>query len=275
VKVCAGHSPGADTFPPKQRRGRGVGESDDCRSAIDAFAISYRHLESGVTRCLLSDATHIPFHEVEPIRTFPAHRRQSHLTGLYWWATTGRLVPYESQLEMGVLMTLDYDPGVEAVAAQPFRLHSTLRDGKPFDHVPDFFVLLEGGRGRVIDVTRAERLDVPRRRLSFEYTARACGLAGWEYHVETEPDPMLLTNLSALAGFRREPAGLSLCADAIVERCATATTIGALSAEIGPAAMVRPVVFHLLWKQRLTADLNERLTDETLVSLSTRILAVV
>ncbi len=36
--------------------------------------------------------------------------------------------------------------------------------------------------------------------------------------------------------------------------------------EIGPSALVRPVLFHLLWQQRLTVDLTTRLTDETLVA---------
>lgn len=211
---------------------------------------------------------------MEPIRAFPAHRQQRHLPGYYSFATTGRLVPHESRLEMNVLMMLDYDLDVGAVSAQPFCLHGRARNGKPFDHVPDFFALLASGRGRVIDVTPAERRDVPRRRLSFEHTARACRLAGWEYKVETEPDPMLLTNVSALAGFRREPVGLSQYADAIVERCATATAIGALGTEIGPAALVRPVIFHLLWKHVLVADLGGRLTDGTLVASARDALAV-
>jgi hypothetical protein len=49
-------------------------------------------------------------------------------------------VGYESWVERDVLMALDADPGVEAVASQPMWLHWVSETGKARRHAPDFFV---------------------------------------------------------------------------------------------------------------------------------------
>jgi len=241
----------------------------DVESAADSgrtYELSYCRVDGGRARRPLLDAAHIAFHEIGPIRRYPAHRQQPHLPGWYWFASTGQHVGYESRLELSILTLLDYDREVEAVAAQPFCLHARSRTGGWLEHVPDFFALLADRRGRVIDVTPADRRDAPQRRAKFEFTARACQLAGWDYRLESEPDATLMTNVRALAGFRREPDGHHRFAAGLLAACATPTTIGMLSEEIGPSALVRPVLFHLLWQQRVTADLTTQLTDETLVA---------
>jgi hypothetical protein len=51
---------------------------------------------------------------------------------------------YESWLERDVLVALDADPGVEAVALQPMWLQ---RVSEPRRHAPDFFVRRTDGTG--------------------------------------------------------------------------------------------------------------------------------
>ena len=51
-----------------------------------------------------------------------------------------------------VLMALDADPGVEAVASQPMRLHWVSESGKARRHAPDFFARRADGTGVLIDV---------------------------------------------------------------------------------------------------------------------------
>jgi hypothetical protein len=52
----------------------------------------------------------------------PSYRGQRNLPGWYWAATSGKLVGFESWVELGHLMRLDSEPDVVAVASQPFRL---------------------------------------------------------------------------------------------------------------------------------------------------------
>ncbi len=79
------------------------------------------------------------------------------------------------------------------IASQPFWLH--WHDGKRRRrHAPDFFVRLEDGRGRVVDVRAGDRIDRAAAE-SFEETERACEAVGWEFVRVGEPDPVLMANV--------------------------------------------------------------------------------
>jgi len=79
-------------------------------------------------------------------------RGQRNWPGWWWFSRTGAHVCYESWLERDVLMALDADPGVEAVASQPMWLHRVSESGRPGRHAPDFFVRRADGTGMLIDV---------------------------------------------------------------------------------------------------------------------------
>ena len=55
-----------------------------------------------------------------PWRMTRSARGQAHYPGYYWSATSGGHVIYESRLELARLLLADFDPGVTAIAAQPF-----------------------------------------------------------------------------------------------------------------------------------------------------------
>ena len=57
-----------------------------------------------------------------PWRAARSARGQAHYPGYYWSATSGGHVIYESRLELARLLLADFDPGVTAIAAQPFLL---------------------------------------------------------------------------------------------------------------------------------------------------------
>ena len=59
------------------------------------------------------------FEDVPPVREFGWHRGQAHWPGLWWSATTGRHVGYESWLERDEVMALDFDREVVAFSSQP------------------------------------------------------------------------------------------------------------------------------------------------------------
>lgn len=231
-----------------------------------AFAISYLSSD-GAHHCPLNEVGQLSVEDCLPVRRFPAHRKQRHMPGFYWFATSGRHVPYESRLEMAVLIGLDFDQDVGAVSAQPFRLEYG-NGSVPRHHVPDFLVALRSGLRRVVDVKPAEHSTGQRAEEIFGLTRRACEQVGWDYVVATEPEPTALANLSWLAGHRRRPADPHGLAPLIIESCNRPTTLGDLLGTIGPAALVRPVLFHLLWSQALTFDLAQRLASASVLRRS-------
>ena len=149
----------------------------------------------------LAEATGVPFEQAMPVRRFTAHRGQRHLSGLWWSATTGGHVGFESWLERDHLLALDFDPAVTGIASQPFWLHWTSGGGGRVSHAPDYFARRAYGSAVVVDCRPAER----RKRADMEKfgaTAKACALAGWEYELRGAPDPVVTANLRWLAGYR-------------------------------------------------------------------------
>ena len=94
------------------------------------------------------------------VRTFPSYRGQRSFPGWYWAATGAELVGYESWVELGQLMRLDCDPGVVAMASQPFRLSWRSGDrARRISHTPDYFVHRRDGTGVVLDVRPDDRIE--------------------------------------------------------------------------------------------------------------------
>jgi len=232
---------------------------------LERCEASFRQVGAGMARAPLREVSLLEVERFDPIRRPRPYRGQRHLPGVYWFASTASHLPYESLLELSALVRLDFDPDVEAASAQPFWLHLPALKGRSVDHAPDFFAALGDGRGRLIDVSLRSELSKPRRARAFELTRRACRALGWEYEVMTEPDPTVITNLRALAGFRRQPAQFFEFAAALIERVGSGATIGELSGAVGPPGRVRPVLFHLIWRGQLAIDLARPLRETTVV----------
>jgi hypothetical protein len=59
--------------------------------------------EEGISRCvMLAEAQALPFERFRPVRRFAARKGQRHLSGLWWSATTGGNVGFESWLERDI-----------------------------------------------------------------------------------------------------------------------------------------------------------------------------
>jgi hypothetical protein len=85
----------------------------------------------------------------DPQRPGPAH-----YPGYYWSATTSGHVIYESRLELARLLLADFDPGVKAIAAQPFLLRAQV-SGRVRRHVPDFLLVRADRTIQVVNVKPA------------------------------------------------------------------------------------------------------------------------
>ena len=150
--------------------------------ADDGFEVSYVSDGGAEHRVPLAQASAVPLEQGMPVRRFTSRKGQRHLSGLWWSATTGGHVGFESWLERDHLLHLDFDQSVVGIASQPFWLHWSDAARKPDSHSPDFFARQSEGSAVVVDCRPVERRK-PRDIAKFEATARACALAGWEYRL--------------------------------------------------------------------------------------------
>jgi hypothetical protein len=102
------------------------------------FELGYVDSARVAQRARLADVVDIAFEDALPVRAFPSFRWQRNSPGLWWSATSGRHVAYESWLERDEAMLLDFDPSVIGFATQPFWLF--WRDhNRQRAHAPDLF----------------------------------------------------------------------------------------------------------------------------------------
>jgi hypothetical protein len=202
------------------------------------------------------------FEDGEPVRGFRWSKRLGHFPGWWWLATMGRHIGYESWLERDHVMLLDFDPQVTAVASQPFwlRWHDGERARR---HAPDFFARRADGSGVVVDVRGEDRIE-PRDAEAFAATAAACAQVGWEFRRVGELDAVFAANIRWLARYRHPRcAGSGDLARQLAESFAVPAPLRAGAAEVGDPLAVLPVLFHLLWRRELTADLTAGLLDSS------------
>jgi hypothetical protein len=209
-----------------------------------------------VRRESLSRCWSVAFERVSPVRGFSSFRGQRNRPGLWWFATTGDLVGHESWLERDRLMALDADPGVVAVAAQPMWLHWTdTGSGRSLRHAPDYFARRADGIGVVIDVRPDQRIG-DKDAAVFAATARFCAQVGWEYQRVGELDPVRAANLRWLAGYRHPRYAQQAPMERLRAVFAGPAPLLAGAAAVGDPVAVLPVLFGMLWRGELAADLD-------------------
>ncbi|MEW6422860.1 MAG: TnsA-like heteromeric transposase endonuclease subunit [Deinococcota bacterium] len=219
----------------------------------------------------LTALLHTPVASLAPWRESQNYPGQRHLTGLAYLARTGTHVPFESRLEQSALLRLDHDPTTVRVAAQPFLLtwKEAGEEEKVVGHVPDFLVERHRQSPLVIDVKPKAFVDRPHNVSAFTATRQACDRLGWTYAVWTEPSRTFLLNLRWLSAYHRLPFEHDVYAPTLLtllqgRPCTISELVGALE----PACLVRPVLFHLLWRRQILANLEMLLDDHTTVQLA-------
>jgi hypothetical protein len=212
----------------------------------------------------LTDCTVIGFESVAPVRSFTSYRGQRNWPGLWWSATMGCHVGYESWLERDQAMLLDFDPEVVGFAAQPFWLLFGGELGRGRSHAPDFFARHRDGSAVVIDCRPDDRIK-PRDAEAFAATAVACELVGWDYQRTGAADPVLVENVRWLSGYRHPRfADPALTMRLLVAFAAGRALMDGVEAT-GRSVVVLPVLFHLLWHGQLTTGLSVSLSDTSMV----------
>jgi hypothetical protein len=120
----------------------------------------------------------------------------------------------------------------------------------------------------VVDVRPDDRIE-PRDAEAFDVTIQVCELAGWGFRRVGVPDPVRTANVAWLARYRHQRCGSPDVARLLAKVFAEPAPLMAGAAAAGDPMAVLPVLFHLMWRQVLTADLAVRLTAESLVSPGT------
>ncbi|WKK21915.1 TnsA-like heteromeric transposase endonuclease subunit [Streptomyces olivoreticuli] len=226
--------------------------------------LHYLDADGAERRAGVAAAAEEAFEHARPARAIPSYPGQRNAPGRYWAATTGRVVHYESFLELQNFKLLDYDQEVAGFAAQPFLIEA--RDGLgAWVHTPDVFVRRRDGTALVVDVKPRALTMRPDVALQFWRTAEVCARAGWDYRVACEIDPLQWATLSWLSGYRRPLHAQADLAGALLDHAHQPVTIGELTSRLPCPERARPVVFHLMWHHHLAFDASRPLRDHTRV----------
>ena len=161
-------------------------------------------------------------------------------------------------------MALDADPDVAAVASQPMWLHWVSESGEARRHAPDFFARRADGTGVLIDVRPDDRVTAADGAV-FAVTAVIAGQAGWAYDRVGELPAARAANLRWLAGYRHPRYARAAVMAALAEVFAEPGPLRAGAARAGDPVTVLPVLFAMLWRGRLAADLDGRVLDPATV----------
>jgi hypothetical protein len=206
-----------------------------------------------------------PFERAGAVRRFTSRQGQRSFSGLWYFASTGDHVGYESWVERDRLMALDADPDVVAVSSQPFWLCWQGEQERALRHAPDFFVRRRDGTAVVVDVRPDARIGSDDA-VKFAATARACEAVGWGFERVGALDPVLAANLRWLSGYRHQRYHQPDRANQLRRVLARPTPLMKGVTAVGDPLGVLPVLFHLLWRRELQIDLRTApLSENSLV----------
>jgi hypothetical protein len=230
----------------------------------DDIQLIYVDGRNGRHAIALEDAALLDFGPLKASRKPPAYRGQRNFPGWWWSATTRSHVLYESWLERHYIIEADRNVRVTGIAGQPFEL-SWPEGRKRVRHVPDLFCRMLDSGGVVTDCRPVSKADEDFRYKS-EITAAACRAIGWDFRVVGEPDPVWAANLRWLAGYRHPRFGDEHLEARLLELFASPQPLGDAARQAGDPIRVRPVLFHLLWRGRLSGDLGRPLGEATVLT---------
>ncbi|MEV1088137.1 TnsA-like heteromeric transposase endonuclease subunit [Streptomyces microflavus] len=234
-----------------------TGTRDDAATDSRTVQATYRRSNG---RLVEAELDRVPVDKVAdglPVREFRWYRGRKHYSGWYHASTTGRMVTYESRLELARILIADFASEVTEIAAQPFQLVGP-DGGRIRRHVPDLFLVHADGLVTVVDVKAPSRMKDPKVIAQFDWTRQVCSRRGWVYETWSGAEPAVVENVRFLAGYRRRDLVETSLIARVLEAAAGQPTIGGIEAALTgqPCEIVRPVVLHLIWSGHLVADLR-------------------
>lgn len=220
-----------------------------------------RQPDGSVLACGMAELDWAALRTGVPWRRFSWAPGQKHFPGLWWAATTGTHVGYESRLERARLALMDFDTEVSWVMSQPFQMEGVWA-GRPRRFVPDYAFVNQAGELQVVEVKRLEALQRESVSEALEGAREVFSDTGIPFEVVTEPEPVRWQNVQFLAGYRRSvqfpDEDVQLVSAVIGDRSTIGDAVRAATSEIGDVGYARAVVLHLLWRQDWVCDLSAR-----------------
>jgi len=211
-----------------------------------------------------------PIAELFPVRDVNNHHGQQHRTGYYASRKAGRSLKFESGLERLRMMFLDFDPTVTTYAAQPFTL-TWEWNGKTYGYTPDLLIVRPGQERTVEDVKPVEFRNSSKNTPAFEAALEAFPPVGLSFNLWSPPSAVVCYNVRHLAGYRRTPVYTPTLSREILARTADGPVpLAELAEATSHHLLTRPVIFHLLWTHRLHTDLEQPLSQNSLIYRSER-----
>ena len=235
--------------------GRVTGAVAAAGAAVSRFVLEFQAADGSWRREPLPSCRGVRFEDALPVRAFRFEKGLRSFAGWWYFVTTGTHVGFESWLERDHLMLMDFDPAMHAVSSQPFWLRWRDDRGGIRRHAPDFFARRVDGSGVVVDIRPDDRIPA-RDAEAFAVTALACELAGWEFRRVGALDPVLVANVRWLSRYRHRRCMVPEIAGVLLEVFAGGCGLFAGAELAGDRLRVLPVLFHLMWQRRLTADLE-------------------
>ena len=168
---------------------------------------------------------------------------------------------YESAAERDVLLELEFERDVVAVASQPF----VIRLADESEHRPDFAALLSSGRVAIIEVKDDEGArEAHDAEPGSAALAEVLSTLGWTYVTLVPSSIVRRRNLRWLRGCRPQLHELEHLRAPMLTAAGDGASIGMLAALDHPAVS-RPVLGSLLWSQQLLFDVDSILRDQSVV----------
>jgi hypothetical protein len=227
--------------------------------------VHYRDPVRGDTHDSLTLAMAHPFEHALPVTPLPAYKGQRSSPGHYWSARLGDHVGYRTWLERDTAMILDHDNTLRGFASRPFELSWAGRH-PPRAHIPAYFARRADGTGIVVDC-RTRNTRKPDDPTAVTAIRDACAYARWDHLLVTGHDPVWIENLRWLAGYRHPRHHHDGVEGDLLTAFDQPGPLMSTAATVGDPLTVLPVLYHLLWSQRLHADLTLRLDSVSIVSV--------
>lgn len=208
----------------------------------------------------------VPLQFLQQVREPRCYKGQRHIPGWEWVSGTQTLVWYESRMEMFAIRHMEFLHDVAFVVAQPFTLHFTL-SGKQYTHVPDLLFVLADQTKHLINVKPLKYMKQARALRAFAASEELCRQLRWNYSTMHEAQPVVTANVRWLNGYRRLPHLYDVYSERIEFAAKSFCTIAQALEGIDHPVLARPTLFHMMWSGKLTFDINQILSDDTLIQL--------
>jgi hypothetical protein len=212
----------------------------------------------------------------------PARRPGIRTRGVSGWVALGERAStyFESSLERDWLIQLDFDPEVLELRSQPFSLQHEI-GGRKRPYTPDVLATFnkEGRLETVVYEVKQHaelKADWALLRPRFKAAVKYCRSRGWRFKIVTEKHirTPLLTNAQLLRRYRaleypKEIADQLLFAFKALGPTTPQALLAAAYWSDTARLEALPVVWHLLAKGLIRAELSKRLTMATKIWLDT------